>query len=619
MNIRYLLCAVAASLAFFVASTGRAAPALEIQDVFVDDTGTPVRLIVAGKNFDNGGAIELWLGTIPLAVHSQTDTLAIANLPAGILPGNYQLAATTGGGSIRHDEFDGVTIGAVGPPGPPGEQGPQGDPGPQGPSGPPGEPGPQGDPGPAGPAGAEGPQGPPGPPGEPGPQGVPGPTGPAGAVGPQGATGAQGPPGPQGPIGPPGPQGEKGDPGERGPAGGTPLSVITVGLQDAQFTSIQAAIDSVPLAGDPAAPVPTLIRVAPGVYPEELMLRSNIRLQGAGRDQTFIQGPAMHFGPCERSPIICLVGVSRVAISDLSVVGTDGGTFETAVSVIASNRISIHDNRFDRLSYAVLLETSGNIAILNNHIPVSGDGVEGSNVSGDVRIEGNQIEEGRITIDGDANIRIAYNQILGDGFNEWHGNVHASNNQIIGHVVLDAGAGRLMFNNNNLLGQLHLGSGFPNPFAAVVVGNTIDAGIHGAAIVDYGNASIVGNTLSADVNPILQPDGSDSTVFANHYLNDSVSSPGVNRLVSRHTIELNSTQESVLIRAGTSSITVDASGAISIDSSGDVAVRPAGKFSVEATEIELKSTATTTLESGLGTTVTSGGTVDVDGALITLN
>ncbi|HEX7070167.1 MAG TPA: hypothetical protein VF190_05155, partial [Rhodothermales bacterium] len=343
MNIRYLLCAVTASLAFFGASTSQAAPALEIQDVIVDDTGSPVRLIVTGKNLDNGSAIELWLGTIPLTVDSQTDTVVVASLPANVLPGSYQLAATTGGGSIRYDEFDGVTIGAVGPPGPSGEPGPQGDPGPQGPPGPAGEPGPQGNSGPAGPAGAVGPEGPPGPTGEPGLQGGPGPVGPAGAVGPQGPTG------PQGPAGPPGPQGEKGDPGERGPAGGTPLNVVTVGNQDAGFTSIQAAIDSVPLAGNPAAPVPTLIRVAPGIYTEQLLLRSNIRLQGAGRDQTFINAPASVNDHCGgRRPALCLDGISRVVISNLSVIGGSGGFFESAVSVVASNQISIHDNRFDQ-------------------------------------------------------------------------------------------------------------------------------------------------------------------------------------------------------------------------------------------------------------------------------
>ncbi|HET6630704.1 MAG TPA: NosD domain-containing protein [Woeseiaceae bacterium] len=364
--------------------------------------------------------------------------------------------------------------------------------------------------------------------------------------------------------------------------------------------------------------MPTLIRVAPGIYTEQLLLRSNIRLQGAGRDQTFINAPATVNDYCGgHRPALCLDGVSRVVISNLSVIGGSGGFFESAVSVVASNQISIHDNRFDQLPYGVLLETSGNIAILNNHIPVSADGIEGSNVSGDVRIEGNQIDGGRITIDGDANIRIAYNQILGGGINDWSGSIHASNNQIIGDVKL-AVVGRSMFNNNTVLGQLDLGSSFStNPL--VVVGNSIDAGSRSAAILDNGNASIVGNTLYASGAPIAQPDGSESTVFANHYLNDSPSSAGVNRLVSQGTIELNSTQEAVVIRAGTASITVDASGAISIDSSGDVAIKPAGKFSVQATQIELKSTANTILQSGTATTVTSSGVVDVNGALITLN
>ena len=80
-----------------------------------------------------------------------------------------------------------------------GQNGAPGEAGPQGPKGDTGETGPQG---PKGDTGETGPQGPKGTPGEPGPQG------------PKGNPGETGPQGPKGETGETGPQGPKGDPGE---------------------------------------------------------------------------------------------------------------------------------------------------------------------------------------------------------------------------------------------------------------------------------------------------------------------------------------------------------------------------------------------------------------------
>ena len=80
-----------------------------------------------------------------------------------------------------------------------GQNGAPGEAGPQGPKGDPGETGPQGS---KGDPGETGPQGPKGDPGETGPQG------------PKGDTGETGPQGPKGETGETGPQGPKGDPGE---------------------------------------------------------------------------------------------------------------------------------------------------------------------------------------------------------------------------------------------------------------------------------------------------------------------------------------------------------------------------------------------------------------------
>ena len=121
--------------------------------------------------------------------------------------------------------------GPKGDPGETGSQGPKGDPGetgPQGPKGDPGETGPQGlkgetgETGPQGPKGDPGETGPQGPKGDPGETGPQGPKGDPGETGPQGSKGDPGETGPQGPKGDPGetgPQGPKGDPGETGPQG----------------------------------------------------------------------------------------------------------------------------------------------------------------------------------------------------------------------------------------------------------------------------------------------------------------------------------------------------------------------------------------------------------------
>ena len=109
--------------------------------------------------------------------------------------------------------------GPKGDPGETGSQGPKGDPGETGPQGPKGDTGETGPQGPKGETGETGPQGPKGNPGETGPQGPKGDTGETGPQGPKGDTGETGPQGLKGETGETGPQGPKGDIGETGPQG----------------------------------------------------------------------------------------------------------------------------------------------------------------------------------------------------------------------------------------------------------------------------------------------------------------------------------------------------------------------------------------------------------------
>lgn len=104
--------------------------------------------------------------------------------------------------------------GQNGDPGETGPQGPKGDPGETGPQGPKGDTGETGPQGPKGDTGKTGSQGPKGDTGETGPQGSKGDTGETGPQGPKGDAGETGPQGPKGETGETGPQGPKGDPGE---------------------------------------------------------------------------------------------------------------------------------------------------------------------------------------------------------------------------------------------------------------------------------------------------------------------------------------------------------------------------------------------------------------------
>jgi Collagen triple helix repeat (20 copies) len=172
----------------------------------------------------NGSALcckvpDVFLGSLgPLIVTQQTPTQIIANLPPGLLPGDYVLTVSlgkgNGDGSNTADSV--VTIGALGPTGPTGATGPQGSPGQTGLIGPTGATGANGA---AGAIGPTGPQGNVGPAGATGSQGQTGPVGATGSIGATGPQGIQGIAGPTGAIGPTGAQGGQGPKGDVGGAG----------------------------------------------------------------------------------------------------------------------------------------------------------------------------------------------------------------------------------------------------------------------------------------------------------------------------------------------------------------------------------------------------------------
>ena len=199
---------------------------------------TPSTLTINGTNFGTAAPTVTLAGT-PLSLLSYTNTVLVAELPATLTPGSYDLSvsipATNPGGILTANIGDQevvspapprksaigtflVTIGTVGPEGPTG---------------------------PAGPVGATGSQGPPGPVG---PAGMQGPTGPIGATGPFG------PPGPAGPAGPQGPQGAQGQPG----SSASFLTGHTVGVPGMSNDAIYGPVSGFASAASTLAPVVNL-------------------------------------------------------------------------------------------------------------------------------------------------------------------------------------------------------------------------------------------------------------------------------------------------------------------------------------------------------------------------
>ena len=133
--------------------------------------------------------------------------------------------------------------GQNGAPGEAGPQGPKGDPGETGPQGPKGDTGETGPQGPKGDTGETGPQGPKGENGETGPQGPKGDPGETGPQGPKGDSGEAGPQGPKGDTGETGPQGPKGDPGEAA------ITLGSVALSAAGWSTEEPYSQAAALAG----------------------------------------------------------------------------------------------------------------------------------------------------------------------------------------------------------------------------------------------------------------------------------------------------------------------------------------------------------------------------------
>lgn len=128
------------------------------------------------------------------------------------------------------------------------------------------------------------------------------------AAGPAGPTGPAGPPGPQGPVGPTGPAG----------TGASIDNVVWVAKSGGQFTSVSAALASIT---DATASNRYVVMIAPGVYSEQVTVKSFVDLQGAGEGTTILSftGGAADPASTGDSATLRAGGSADAAIRDLTI------------------------------------------------------------------------------------------------------------------------------------------------------------------------------------------------------------------------------------------------------------------------------------------------------------
>ncbi|MGB2894854.1 MAG: pectinesterase family protein, partial [Anaerolineales bacterium] len=200
-----------------------------------------------------------------------------------------------------------------------------------------------------------------------------------------------------------------------------PANVIVVAKTGGDYTSIQAAIDSIADA-DPDNPY--LVHVAPGVYNESVTLKPHVHLQGSGQGATIVNASISTGQPASTA---ALVLGNHVSVRDLTVINS--GSDMRYVSILAPagssevlvDHVTVEARGGSSNNYAFYLTGAGNTITLRDVTAqaedVSGTGLYNSNGSV-VNIEGGKFTGstyGIYNIGTDATLTAVDVQVLGEG------------------------------------------------------------------------------------------------------------------------------------------------------------------------------------------------------------
>jgi hypothetical protein len=147
-------------------------------------------------------------------------------------------------------------------------------------------------------------------------------------------------------------------------SGWQPSNVIMVAKSGGDYTSIQAAIDSI---SDAAADNAYLVWIGPGVYTEQVTMAPYVHLQGAGQGVAIISSTTTG---SNWPPVATLVLASDSSLRDLTVGNTGAGDYNVALMAAAGAThalvadVTAWAHGTGMANYAVFLDGSGTAVTL---------------------------------------------------------------------------------------------------------------------------------------------------------------------------------------------------------------------------------------------------------------
>jgi hypothetical protein len=142
-------------------------------------------------------------------------------------------------------------------------------------------------------------------------------------------------------------------------AGPDPQQVLWVAKSGGDFTSVQAALDSIT---DAAADKPYLIKIAPGVYTEQVTLKEHVALEGAGEGKTILRWTGGNSDPAVSSgESATVIGANHAELRLLTIESVAGGTHPHAVAIWNRNA----STNLSNITATASGGTTSNDAVLN--------------------------------------------------------------------------------------------------------------------------------------------------------------------------------------------------------------------------------------------------------------